>query len=45
MPRSPPAATVAAASAYLSFPQTALGFPIFLAYSTGSVSRDDRPDL
>jgi hypothetical protein len=40
LPRSTPAAT-----AYLSFPKTAQWFPIFLAYSTGSVSRDDRPDL
>lgn len=45
LPRSTPAATAPAASAYLSFPQTAQWFPIFLAYSTGSVSRDDRPDL
>jgi hypothetical protein len=34
-----------AATAYLSFPQTAQWFPIVLACSTGSASRDDHLDL
>jgi hypothetical protein len=37
--------TAIAASAYLSFPQTAQWFPMVLAYSMGSARRDDRLDL